>query len=113
MTVVFCDHNMPLSLKKFFYRIAVRPTLLYGTECWINKKQYIQKVSVVEMQMLRWMYGKIMKNKVKNENIRRQVGIAPIKDKLRENRLRWSGDIGCKLRDAFVRRMKKSWHCTR
>ena len=37
---VLCDHNMPMSLKGKFYRTAVRPSLLYGTECWANKKQH-------------------------------------------------------------------------
>ena len=37
-TGVLCDRNMPLSLKGKFYRTAVRPSLLYDTECWANKK---------------------------------------------------------------------------
>ena len=30
-TRVLCDRNMPMSLKGKFYRMAVRPSLLYGT----------------------------------------------------------------------------------
>ena len=82
---------MPLSLKKKFYRTAVRAFLLYGTECWINKKQHTQKTSVVEIRMLRWMYGKTRMDKIKNEDIRSLVKIASIKNKMRENRLRWFG----------------------
>ena len=37
---VLCDRNMPLSLKGKFYRTTMRPTLLYDTKCWANKKQY-------------------------------------------------------------------------
>ena len=33
--------------------------------------------------------------------------MAPIEDKLRENRLRWFGHIGRRSRDALVRRMEK------
>ena len=78
---------MPLSLKEKFYRTAIRPTLLYGTECWANKKQHIHKISVVEMRMLRWMCSKTRMDKVRNEDIRRLVEIASIEDKIRENRL--------------------------
>ena len=82
---------MPLTLKGKFYRTSIRPILLYGTECLAHKKQHIQKMSITEMRMLRWMCGKTRKDKVRNEDIRRQVGIVPIEDKLRENRLRvWS-----------------------
>ena len=38
---VLCDRNMPLNLKRKFYRTTIRPTLLYGTKCWANKKQHI------------------------------------------------------------------------
>ena len=48
--------------------------------------RYIQKISVAEMRKLRWMCDKIKKDKVRNEDIRRQVGIAPIENKLRKNR---------------------------
>ena len=39
--------------------MAIRPTMLYGTECWAVKKQYVSKRSVAEMRMLRWMCGKL------------------------------------------------------
>ena len=59
------------------------------------------------MRMLRWMCGKTRKDKVRNEDILRQVGIEPIKDKLRENCLRWFDLIGRRSRDAPIRRMEK------
>ena len=50
------------------------------------------------------MCGKTMKNRIRNANIRDMVGIAPIEDKLRENRLRWFRRICCRPIDAVVRR---------
>ncbi|XP_017233036.1 uncharacterized protein LOC108207082 [Daucus carota subsp. sativus] len=32
-TGVLCDKSVPLKLKGKFYRVAIRPSLLYGTEC--------------------------------------------------------------------------------
>ena len=54
-TGVLCDRNMSLNLKRKFYKTAIKPSLLYDTECWANKKQYIQKISIVKMRILRWM----------------------------------------------------------
>ncbi|KAM1528699.1 hypothetical protein ACFXTI_017714 [Malus domestica] len=34
---VLCDRRMPLKLKENFYRTAIRPAMLYGTECWAVK----------------------------------------------------------------------------
>ena len=53
-------------------------------------------MSVAEIRMLRWMCGKTRKLKVRNKDIHRQVGIAPIENKLRENHLWWFGHTGRK-----------------
>ena len=102
-----CDRNMLMSLNGKFYRTVVRPSLLYGTECWANKKQHTQRINVAEMQMLRWMCGKIRMDRVRNEDIRSLVGVAPIEDKMRENRLQWFGHVGRRPIDAPVKRVEK------
>ena len=56
-------------------------------------KQHVNKLRVTEMRMLRWICGKTLKDRIRNEHIREMVGVAPIEDKMRENRLRWFGHI--------------------
>ena len=34
---VMCDCKIPIKLNGKFYKIAIRPTMLYGTECWAVK----------------------------------------------------------------------------
>ena len=87
-TGVLCDRNILLWLKGKFYRIALRPILLYDRECWAIKRYHAQKISVAEMCMLRWMCCNTRRDKVRNENIRIKIGVAPIEEKMRENRLR-------------------------
>ena len=53
------------------------------------------------------MCGKTRMDKVRNEDIRNLVEVAPIEDKMRENRLRWSGHVGRRPTDAPVRRVEK------
>ena len=84
---VLCDANVPIKLKGKFYRTAVRPAILYGTECWAVKSQHETKVGVAEMRMLRWMCGKTRQDKIRNGAIRERVGVAPIVEKMVENRL--------------------------
>ena len=76
---------MPLKLKGKFYRTAVRQALLCGTECWTVKSQHETQVGVAEM--LRWMSGKTRHDRIRNDTIRERVGVAPIVEKLVENRL--------------------------
>jgi hypothetical protein len=35
---VLCDPMVPLKLKGKFYRIVIRPAMLYGVECWPSKR---------------------------------------------------------------------------
>ena len=84
---VLCDRRRPLKLKGKFYRTAIRPAMLYGTECWAVKHQHVHKMGVAEMRMLRGMCGHTRKDKIGNEDIQGKVGVAEIVGKMRENRL--------------------------
>ena len=109
---VLCDKKVPLKLKEKFYRITVRPALLYGTECLAVKSQQENQVSVAEMRMLHWMSGKTRHDRIRNVTIKERVRVAPIVEKLVENRLRWFGHVERRPVDAVVRKvdqMKESY----
>jgi hypothetical protein len=38
VSCVLCDPRVPLKLRGKFYRIMIRPTMLYGAEYWHTKK---------------------------------------------------------------------------
>ena len=80
--------RIPLRLKEKFYKMVIRSTMLYGTKCWAIKKQHVRKINVTEMRMLRWMCGKIWRDKIRNERIHKMIEVASIEEKMRENRLR-------------------------
>ncbi|KAL5188110.1 hypothetical protein HKD37_05G013655 [Glycine soja] len=83
---VLCDAKVPIKLKGKFYRTA-------------------NKVGVAEMRMLRWMCGKTRQDKIRNEAIRERVRVAPIVEKMVENRLRWFGHVERRPVDSVVRRV--------
>jgi hypothetical protein len=39
---VLCDPRVPIKLKGKFYRTVIRPAMLYGAECWPNKRRHVQ-----------------------------------------------------------------------
>ena len=43
------------------------------------------------MCILRWMCGNTRRDKVRNKDIRTKIDVAPIEEKMSENRLRWFG----------------------
>ncbi|XP_057540781.1 uncharacterized protein LOC130818636 [Amaranthus tricolor] len=79
---VLCDRKFPSRLKGKFYRMAIRPALLYGTECWPVKKTLEHKMKVTEMRMLRWMCGHTLLDQIRNQEFRKKLGVAPISAKI-------------------------------
>jgi hypothetical protein len=90
---VLCDKRVPQKLKGKFYRTTIRPAMLYGAECWPTKIHHVQQLSVAEMRMLRWICGHTRMDRVRNDDIRDRLGVAPIKEKLVQYRLRWFGHV--------------------
>jgi hypothetical protein len=101
---VLCDKNISCRLKGNFYKIVVRPAILYGTEFWAIKKSHVRRVEVAEMRMLRWMCGHTRRDKISNDVIRSKLGVVSIAEKMREARLRWFGHVRRRPVDAPVRR---------
>ena len=99
---VLCDPRVPHKLKGKFYRTAIRPAMLYGAECWPTKRRHVQQLSVAEMRMLRWICGHTRRDRVRNDDIRERVGVAPIEEKLMQHRLRWFGHIQRRPEEAPV-----------
>jgi len=82
---VLCDKRVPLGLKGKVYRMVVRLAVLYGLKCWPLKKTQVQRLTVAEMRMLRWMCGYTRIDRIRNAVIRDLVKVAPIDDTMRES----------------------------
>nr|GEW52548.1 hypothetical protein [Tanacetum cinerariifolium] len=50
---VLYDTNVPLKLKGKFYKVAIRPSTLYGSECWPITIALANRMEVAELRMLR------------------------------------------------------------
>lgn len=101
---VLYDKKVLPKIKRKFCRVVVRPTMLYGTKCWLVKNSHVQKIKIAEMRMLTWMYRHTRRDKIKNEDIGDKVGMASVMDKMREARLRWFGHMKRRSVDAPVKK---------
>ncbi|KAG2618649.1 hypothetical protein PVAP13_3NG079717 [Panicum virgatum] len=99
---ILCDKKVPQKLKDKFYRTAIRPAMLYGAECWPTKRRHVQQLSVAEMHMLRWICGHTRMDRVRNDDIRDRLGIAPIEEKLIQHQLIWFGYVQRRPPEASV-----------
>ena len=72
---------------------VIRPVLLCGAECCAVRKKEEQILEKTEMRMLRRIKGVTLGDRVKSVDIRKELGVSSIKEKVREMRLRWYGQL--------------------
>jgi hypothetical protein len=63
-----------------FYKVVVRPTLLYGSETWVTTKRDMARLEAAEMRFLRSVKGHISLDKIRSEVIRKGLKISGIQD---------------------------------
>ncbi|GKC68632.1 hypothetical protein Tco_1101230, partial [Tanacetum coccineum] len=105
-TRVICDRNVPLKLKEKFYRAAIRPAMLYGSECWPITKALDNRMEVAELRMLRWTCGKTMLDMIPNGVYRAELEVETIINKMGDGRLRWFGHVRRRPQSTPVRRVE-------
>ena len=65
--------------QKKFYKVVARPTLLYGSETWVNTKRDMTCLEAAEMRFLRSVKGYTTLDKIRSEVIRKELEISGIK----------------------------------
>ena len=101
LTPVICDKKISARLKEKVYRSMVRPVLLYGAETWVTKETDMKLLEKTEMRKLRWKRDVSLKDHARSEKIRAELGVAQIRDKVKEARLRWLGNV--KRSDSYIK----------
>ena len=87
LTGVLCDQKVPINLKDKVYKTVIKPTMIYGAECWAVRKKDENRLHVAEMRMLRWIRGKTRKDHVRNQIIPEDAKMCQMSTFLRQKRL--------------------------
>ena len=90
---VICDKKVPVKLKNKLYKTVIRPTLIYGSECWALHKAEQQRMHTTEMTMLRWIEDKTRKDRIRNEQFSSDAMVKPITTHATQKRLSWYGHV--------------------
>ena len=83
----------------------VRPVNLYGAEYWTTGGKDENTLEKTEMRMLRRIKRVTVKDKMKSEDIRKQLGVGSIKSKARESRLRWFWHVHRREQESNLRQV--------
>nr|GEW72373.1 hypothetical protein [Tanacetum cinerariifolium] len=86
--------------------VAIRPAMLYGSECWPITKALANRMKVAELRMLRWTCGKTMLDMIPDGVCRAELEVEFIINKMGEGRLRWFGHVRRRSYSAPVRRVE-------
>ena len=63
-----------------FYKVAARPSLLYGSQTWVTTKRDMTRLEVAEMRFLRSVTGYPRLDKIRSEVIRKELEISGTQD---------------------------------
>jgi len=85
----------------------VLPIFLYGSENWTLTALQRRRIEAAEMKLLRLLAGYILYDHKTNDNIRRELGITGILDKIDEYRRNWLSRL---QRMPQTRILLKSYH---
>src|SRR6201990_2655800 len=87
------DRGIPTEVKVLIYKTILRPILLYGSECWAMNTVHNSRIESAEMRVLRVIRGISLRDRVRSERIRTDLGVEPILDCVERNQLRWFGHV--------------------
>ncbi len=71
----------------------VRSATLYGSETWAMNAEQEAKFERTKTRMIRWMSGVSLREKKTSVELRARMGLKPVREVVRENRLRWLGHV--------------------
>jgi len=63
----------------------VRPVLISGSEAWTLRRWEQERLERTEMRMLRWILGLTLRDRKRNDDTRRILGVACVTDNNNNN----------------------------
>ena len=87
------DKNIPVKVKVTIYKTILRPILTYGCEAWTLTTKTTSRVQAAEMRVLRMIRGVTRRDRMRNANIRDELGVESIITFVEAAQLRWYGHM--------------------
>ncbi|XP_047480648.1 uncharacterized protein LOC125033309 [Penaeus chinensis] len=84
---------MPRKLKVKLYNPIIQPVLLYWAEVWTMGKKEERILEATEMRMSRRIKGVTLRERERSTDIRRELEVSDISEKVKEIRMRWYGHV--------------------
>lgn len=94
---VFNKKELSSGTKLAIHRAIYRPTILYGSESWVDSGYLVHDLEVSDMRVLRSIANVTRReqwdNRIRNDDIRENLGVSSVEEAARVSRLRWFGHV--------------------
>lgn len=104
---LICDGKIPEKAKIMMYKMYYVPIMLYGAETWTMTEREWSRMQAGEMRFLRAIKGKTRRDRIRNEDIRRELNMESIRGKIENMRIRWFGHMKRMGEDRLPRKMEE------
>src|SRR6201995_2497319 len=94
---VFNKKELSSDTKLAIHRSIFRPTIVYGSESWVDCEYLVHDLEVSDMRVLRRVAGVNRReqwdNHIRNDDIRENWRVSSVEEGTRCSRLRWFGNV--------------------
>ncbi|KAL3287523.1 hypothetical protein HHI36_001992 [Cryptolaemus montrouzieri] len=90
---VLKSREVPINFKRKTFETCIMPVLTYGLETMTLTRAYANKLQVTQRAMERSMLGVSLRDKIKNEEIRRRTRVTDILRRIAELKWHWAGHV--------------------
>lgn len=82
-----------VKVKRVVFDAMVKSRLLYGGDIWWASKKDLGRLETVQNDFTRWVTGHTRKDRISTDELRKQVRMVAVEDKLCCKRLEWLGRL--------------------
>jgi hypothetical protein len=99
------NKNVPLNLKRKVFETCVLPVITYGLETMTLTANTIHKLKCTQRAMERQMLGISLRDKIRNEEIRRRTKVTDKADRIAKLKWQWAGHVARQKNDRWTPRV--------
>lgn len=89
----YLGKNMRTEVKLRMYNVISKPALQYGSETWVMREEDKRRIETSEMRFLRSMLGVTRRDKLKSEDIRKQLKCERMVEEIQKYQNTWYNHI--------------------
>jgi hypothetical protein len=89
----YLGKNMRKEIKIRLHNIISEPALQYGSETWVLRAEDKRRIETSEIRFLRSVLGVSLRDKIRSENVRKQLNSERMVEEIQEYQKKWHNHV--------------------